>query len=137
METKARSKKLKPPGVGKTLPIFHESCSFEGYDADLLMKETEKLRQLITKRGTLEILIPLCCSTDPVRYIKFRRSMKGFSSKTLAIRLKQLEKNGILERKAYNEIPPRVEYRLTSKGQELVESVIGLLQWMRKWSTFN
>jgi DNA-binding HxlR family transcriptional regulator len=137
METKARSRKSKPPGVGKTLPIFHESCSFEGYDADLLMKETEKLRQLITKRGTLEILIPLCCSTDPVRYIKFRRSMKGFSSKTLAIRLKQLEKNGILERKAYNEIPPRVEYRLTSKGQELVESVIGLLQWMRKWSSFN
>lgn len=98
------------------------------------MKETEKLRELITKRGTLEILIPLCCSTDPVRYIKFRRSMKGFSSKTLAIRLKQLEKNGILERKAYNEIPPRVEYHLTGKGQELVESVIGLLQWMRKWS---
>jgi DNA-binding PadR family transcriptional regulator len=60
--------------------------------------------------------------------------MKGFSSKTLAIRLKQLEKNEILERKAYNEIPPRVEYRLTAKGQELVESVIGLLQWMWKWS---
>ena len=30
--------------------------------------------------------------------------------------------------------PQRVEYRLTGKGQELVESVIGLLQWMRKWS---
>lgn len=43
-------------------------------------------------------------------------------------------KNSLLERKAYNEIPPRVEYRLTDKGQELVESVIGLLQWMRKWS---
>jgi DNA-binding HxlR family transcriptional regulator len=63
--------------------------------------------------------------------------MKGFSSKTLAIRLKQLEKNGILEREAYNEIPPRVEYRLTSKGQELVESVIDLLQWMLKWSRNN
>jgi DNA-binding HxlR family transcriptional regulator len=135
METKAGSKKLVVSGrAGKALPVFNDSCNFEGYDVELLMKETEKLRELITKRGTLEILIPLCCSTDPVRYIKFRRSMKGFSSKTLAIRLKQLEKNGILERKAYNEIPPRVEYRLTGKGQELVESVIGLLQWMRKWS---
>jgi DNA-binding HxlR family transcriptional regulator len=135
METKAGPKKLVVSGrAGKALPVFNDSCNFEGYDAELLMKETEKLRELITKRGTLEILIPLCCSTDPVRYIKFRRSMKGFSSKTLAIRLKQLEKNGILERKAYNEIPPRVEYRLTGKGQELVESVIGLLQWMRKWS---
>ena len=138
METKARSKKSNASkGVGKSLPILDESCSFEGYDADMLMYKTEKLRELITKRGTLEILIPLCCTTDPVRYIKFRRSMKGFSSKTLAIRLKQLKKNGILERKAYNEIPPRVEYRLTGKGQELVESVIGLLQWMRKWSQID
>jgi DNA-binding HxlR family transcriptional regulator len=135
METKVRSKKsMASKRVGKPLPIFEESCSFEGYDADTLMTETKKLRELITKRGTLEILIPLCCTTDPVRYIKFRRSMKGFSSKTLAIRLKQLEKNGILERKAFNEIPPRVEYRLTGKGQELVESVMDLLQWMRKWS---
>jgi DNA-binding HxlR family transcriptional regulator len=135
METKARPNKLRTAGVNRALPLVKDSCNFEGYDAELLMKETGKLRELITKRGTLEILIPLCCTTDPVRYIKFRRSMKGFSSKTLAIRLKQLEKNEILERKAYNEIPPRVEYRLTNKGQELVESIIGLLQWMRKWSS--
>jgi DNA-binding HxlR family transcriptional regulator len=135
METNARSRKSRTPRrAGKALPILHESCSFEGYDAEVLMSETEKLRELITKRGTLEILIPLCCTTDPVRYIKFRKSMKGFSSKTLAVRLKQLERNGILERKAYHEIPPRVEYRLTNKGQELVESIVDLLQWMRKWS---
>jgi DNA-binding HxlR family transcriptional regulator len=121
------------------LPIVenstNQSCDFNGYDADILMKETAKLRRLITKRGTLEILIPLCCTTNPVRYIKFRNTMKGFSSKTLAARLKELQRSGILERQAYNEIPPRVEYRLTNKGQELVESVINLLQWMRKWST--
>ena len=118
------------------LPIIQERepCSFEGYDAISLMSETAKLRKLITKRGTLEILIPLCCTTDPVRYMKFRQTLKGFSSKTLAMRLKELERGGILERRAYHEIPPRVEYRLTTKGQELVESVISLLQWMRKWS---
>jgi DNA-binding HxlR family transcriptional regulator len=60
--------------------------------------------------------------------------MKGFSSKTLTVRLKELEKNGIQDRQQFNEIPPRVEYRLTPKGQELVESIINLLQWMRKWS---
>ena len=62
------------------------------------MKQTAKLRNLITKRGTLEILIPLCCTTNPVRYIKFRNTLRGFSSRTLAIRLKELEKSGILER---------------------------------------
>jgi len=112
-----------------------EACNFQGYDIDDLMNETSQLRKLITKRGTLEILIPLCCTTNPVRYLKFRKSMKGFSSKTLAIRLKELEKNGILSRKSYNEIPPRVEYTLTSKGQELIESIISLLQWMKKWSS--
>jgi DNA-binding HxlR family transcriptional regulator len=121
------------------LPIAENNtgqlCGFTGYDADILMKETANLRKLITKKGTLEILIPLCCSTSPVRYIKFRNTLKGFSSKTLAARLKELERSGVLERKSYNETPPRVEYNLTDKGQELIESVIDLLQWMRKWST--
>ena len=98
------------------------------------MLQTEKLRNLITKRGTFEMLIPLCCTTNPVRYKQFKEVMKGISSKTLARRLKELQKDGILERKAYNEIPPRVEYKMTKKGQELVESIINLIQWMIKWS---
>ena len=120
----------------KELPVLQENanCSFEGYDALLLMSETAKLRNLITKRGTLEILIPLCCTTNPVRHKQFRQALKGFSTRTLSIRLKELEKSGILERHRYNEIPPRVEYTLTIKGQELVESVVNILQWMRKWA---
>jgi len=121
--------------IKRELPIYKESsCNFEGYNPSSLMTETAKLRNLITRRGTLEILIPLCCTTYPVRYKKFRETLKGISSKTLAYRLQELEKGGILERHSYNEIPPRVEYNLTPKGQELVESVIDLLQWMRKWS---
>ena len=120
----------------KELPVLNQNanCSFEGYDALLLMSETAKLRTLITKRGTLEILIPLCCTTNPVRHKQFRQALKGFSTRTLSIRLKELEKSGILERHRYNEIPPRVEYTLTIKGQELIESVVNILQWMRKWA---
>jgi hypothetical protein len=89
----------------KKLPIYDDdSCSFDGYDSQKLMLQTAKLRNLITKRGTFEMLIPLC------------------------------EKDGILERQAYNEIPPRVEYRMTNKGQELIESILNLIQWMIKWS---
>ncbi len=118
----------------RQFPIYTTECSFDGYNPATLMVETARLRKLITKRGTLEMLIPLCCSTRAVRHKEFRKLLKGFSSKTLARRLKELEKGGILEREAYNEIPPRVEYRLTPKGQELVESIINLLQWMRKWA---
>jgi DNA-binding HxlR family transcriptional regulator len=141
METKGNRKRRRASSIIERttrteLPVVEdiENCDFNGYDADTLMKETAKLRKIITKRGTLEILIPLCCTTTPVRYLKFRNTLKGFSSKTLAKRLKELDKSGILERQAYNEIPPRVEYRLTKKGQELVESVIYLLNWMRKWA---
>ena len=119
---------------GKSLPVVGDAGSFEGYNAAFLMSETSRLRSLITKRGTLEILIPLCCTTHPVRYKQFQKTLKGISSKTLAYRLKELEQAGILERQAYKEIPPRVEYRLTDKGQELVESIINLLNWMIKWS---
>ena len=121
---------------GKGLPVLNKNvdCNFEGYDALLLMSETAKLRNLITKRGTLEILIPLCCTTNPVRHKQFRQALKGFSTRTLSIRLKELENSGILERHRYNEIPPRVEYTLTTKGQELVESVVSILRWMRKWA---
>ena len=134
---KEKSRSITAPRTTKTeLPLVqsYQNCDFHGYDADTLMKETAKLRKIITKRGTLEILIPLCSTTTSVRYLKFRNTMKGFSSKTLAKRLKELDESGILERQAYNEIPPRVEYRLTNKGQELVESIIYLLNWMKKWA---
>jgi DNA-binding HxlR family transcriptional regulator len=126
-------KETKRQKVNK-LPLHGDSCTFEGYDSQKLMLQTTKLRNLITKRGIFEMLIPLCCTTNPVRYKHFRELMKGISSKTLARRLKELERDGILERHAYNEIPPRVEYKLTKKGQELVESIINLIHWMIKWS---
>jgi len=62
----------------KQLPMYKNECSFAGYNTANLMKETAKIRKLITKRGTIEMLIPLCCSTDPVRYKEFRYLLKGF-----------------------------------------------------------
>ena len=70
-------------------------CIFKGYGVDTLMKGTLSLRRLIAKRGTLETL-PLCCIPGLVGHLKFKNTLKGFSSKTLAIRLKNLERNGIL-----------------------------------------
>jgi len=111
METKA-----------KKLPIIQNKCEFTGYDATKLLKETATIRDLITKRATLEILFPLCCTTEPVRHKQFKESLKGISSKTLSTRLSELVSEGILERETFAEVPPRVEYKLTKKGQELIES---------------
>ena len=91
-----------PKNVTDRLPIVQtdgESCGFKGYDVDVLMKETSSLRKLITQRGTLD-------STAIVLFYRFSKILKvqknneGFSSKTLAIRLKALEKNRILHTQA-------------------------------------
>ena len=54
------------------------------------MSETAKLRKLITKRGTLEMLIPLCCTTEPVRHKQFRGLLKGFSSKNTGKKIERV-----------------------------------------------
>lgn len=54
-----------------------------------------------------------------LRFSQLQKSMKGISPKTLSLRLKELEDNGLLERKVYAEVPPRVEYSLTEKGSDL------------------
>ena len=118
----------------KRLRIFQNKCEFAGYDASELLRETSKIRDLITKRATLEILFPLCCTTKPVRHKQFKESLKGISSKTLSTRLAELVSEGILERETFAEVPPRVEYKLTKKGQDLIESITSLLEWMKRWS---
>jgi DNA-binding HxlR family transcriptional regulator len=129
--TAARTRNISPI---LDMKIDETTAGLSSYYVKYLRSVDAKLRNLITKRGTLEILIPLCCTTNPVRHKQFRNALKGFSTRTLSIRLKELERGGILEKHRYNEIPPRVEYTLTTKGQELVESIVSLLQWMRKWS---
>lgn len=118
----------------KKMPVIANKCEFDGYDVSKLLRETSTIRDLITKRATLEILFPLCCTTEPVRHKQFKKSLKGISSKTLSTRLSELVSEGILTRETFAEVPPRVEYRLTQKGQELIESITDLLNWMKKWS---
>ena len=74
------------------LPVYNDNCNFDGYDSQKLMLQTAKLRNLITKRGTFEMLIPLCCSAKPVRYKQFRELMKGISSKNSCSQIKGTRK---------------------------------------------
>lgn len=55
--------------------------------------------------------------------------MPGISQKMLAQQLRQLEADGLVSRTVYPEVPPRVEYRLTDRGQALCPALDALLQW--------
>lgn len=51
---------------------------------------------------------------------EFMRSVEGINSNTLATRLREMEKNGLIKRKVFPELPVRVEYCLTDKGKDLI-----------------
>ena len=55
----------------------------------------------------------------PCKFQDFERSLDGISPNTLSARLKQLEEHGIVERRFYEQHPPRAEYLLTDKGRQL------------------
>jgi len=63
------------------------------------------------------------------RFGELRRRLSGVSEKVLAQHLRELETDGIIERKIYAEVPPRVEYSLTSAGKTLKPIIDGLHEW--------
>jgi len=63
------------------------------------------------------------------RFGELQRSLAGISSKTLSIRLQELEADGIINKKIYAEVPLRVEYSLTKKGQSLRQIIDDMRAW--------
>ena len=66
-------------------------------------------------------------------FCELERSLKGISPRTLSLRLRALEEQGIVERRTYPEVPPRVEYALTDKGRALVPLIEDMRSYGRKW----
>ena len=60
------------------------------------------------------------------RFCELERSLSGISPRTLSLRLRALEEEGVVERHTYPEVPPRVEYALTEKGRALLPIVDGM-----------
>ena len=67
------------------------------------------------------------------RFCELERSLEGISPRTLSLRLRALEEEGILERRTFPEVPPRVEYALTEKGRALVPLVESMRIYGREW----
>ena len=67
------------------------------------------------------------------RFCELERSLAGISPRTLSLRLRALEEEGIVERTTYAEVPPRVEYTLTDKGRALVPIIDSMREYGRTW----
>jgi len=67
------------------------------------------------------------------RFGQLQRSLAGISPKTLSLRLKELEEEGIISKKVFAEVPLHVEYNLTSKGKSLEDIFDTMAAWGRKY----
>src|SRR6266702_8067811 len=67
------------------------------------------------------------------RFCELERSLAGISPRTLSLRLRALEEEGIVQRQTYPEVPPRVEYALTDKGRALVPLIEDMRTYGRRW----
>jgi DNA-binding HxlR family transcriptional regulator len=67
------------------------------------------------------------------RFCELERSLAGISPRTLSLRLRALEEEGIVERQTFAEVPPRVEYSLTAKGRALIPIIDGMREYGERW----
>ena len=67
------------------------------------------------------------------RFCELERSLHGISPRTLSLRLRVLEEEGIVARRTFPEVPPRVEYALTDKGRALVPIIESMRAYGKEW----
>ncbi len=67
--------------------------------------------------------------TGTLRFTEIRRSVEGISQRMLTVTLRALERDGLVERRVYPVIPPRVDYTLTDEGRSLLDLVRALVEW--------
>lgn len=84
--------------------------------------------ETISKKYALPI-VGLLGANGPMRYGELEEVLAVTSSSLLSTRLEELAEEGLIERRSFDEIPPRVEYSLTPRGRELETRIQPLLEW--------
>ncbi len=92
------------------------------------------LVQIIGRKFALRILFLIGDHSD-IRFNEIRSQMDDMSTSTLSIRLAELERAGLIKRRMFAEIPPRVEYTLTKEGDKLRRSLFALSKFATRKST--
>jgi DNA-binding HxlR family transcriptional regulator len=88
---------------------------------------TRQVLDLIADKWTVLIIRRLANGT--LRFAQLRRSVDGISQKVLTNLLRSLERDGIVTRRIYASVPPKVEYSLTNLGRSLCDLVEGICRW--------
>lgn len=110
----------------------HRTSSYDARVQTDVRCTVERAAGVISGKWTTLILRDLLSGTK--RFGELRHSLAGISPKTLTDRLRELEDQGVVVRTIYPEVPPRVEYSLTDKGQALGAVIQAMAQWGERWT---
>ena len=83
--------------------------------------------------GKWTLLVIRDLTEGRARFCELERSLAGISPRTLSLRLRALEEEGVVERRTFPEVPPRVEYALTEKGRALVPIIDSMRTYGSEW----
>jgi DNA-binding HxlR family transcriptional regulator len=89
---------------------------------------------VLGKRWSLLILKNLS-TKETIRFNELKRALSGISSTVLSERLLELEREGLVSKKIYPEVPPRVEYSMTPQAKELEVIIKELARWVSRWKS--
>ena len=87
--------------------------------------------EIVCGKWTLLLIRDLANGSS--RFCELERSLEGISPRTLSLRLRALEEEGVVERHTFPEVPPRVEYALTAKGEALIPLVDDMRSYGKRW----
>lgn len=92
--------------------------------------EADVIREILDLVGDKwSILIIGTLADGSIRYSDLAEAIPGISQRMLTLTLKQLHRTGLVDRTAYPEVPPRVEYSLTELGSSLLSTMLALAAW--------
>ncbi len=92
------------------------------------------IRELLTKIGdkwTIFLVLSLDLLGGRARFSELERAIPGISQRMLSSTLKNLERDGLVIRELFPEVPPRVEYEITDLGRSLLRPTQGLIDWAK------
>jgi len=88
------------------------------------------VREVLDRVGDKwSVLLVALLADGPMRFSELRRSIDGISQRMLTFTLKALERDGLVTRKVYPTVPPKVEYALTERGRTLLGPITALAEW--------
>lgn len=106
-----------------------EFCNTLSDDEDALTRE---MVACISDKWSLWTMSVIAEQTGPKRFSRIMEHVEGISQKSLTKTLRGLERDGLITRKVFAEVPPRVEYAITPLGSDLLDQVAPLWLWVAK-----